>query len=1168
MIRKTLKFVFLPILAMILLALLAFSYLIYTEHGSRLAVDFAINKAAINAQYKTLQGTLAKGLTVNHVRYQDEAISLSIKQLEYQADWSLFDRHVDVSTMHIKDFEIWLKQAEKVDKKKQSITGFEWPFALDIKQLAVDNLIIHKSENSTQIQNIGASLQASGHILEVKKLQLHADEWILSSTATINSQDGLKYQLNPNLEINTTAWQVTSTGSVYGDLKSLQLDQNLMIDHPKINGDWSVTGQIQSLSTEPMVNLTLESHETSVIMDNQAVVVSDLQAVLAGTSNDFNFSIESDLQNESLPPAQLVVSGQGNTQHLQIDIAKMSTEAGQIELDGELDWRDQLAINGRLKLAEFNPKLLMPDWPGEVNGTAGFSINHNANGLLIVIKNNDIRGILKNQPFKLQGNVEYNNQQILAEQVLIGLGVNTLQADGHINNDQVDMSITLDWSDLSLFDPALNGHINGNLSLSGQYENPEFIASISAQSIHHKKFEIEQLSLNSQGVWQQDIKAEINANHLQVNNRVFNHIVINQTGWLDAHQIDIEVKHDDMQQNISLSGDYDLNGHLWQGQLQQHQLTMNSGNTISLLEPVDILWAETIDMTPACWQGEAQGTLCLDFHHTTQQFAANLTVNAMSLAPFQMWLPENLELTGLVDGKAKISLVNHELNLESNLNINEGIILVGQPEGQKSEVAISKLKLLANSNQGHSQVELEFETSNGDELMGKAYVESNKQQQWMIDGSIHGTVNNTELLNAMTDEINEITGNITVAGTIFGALNHPEIVLNFSQPTGHIQLSRMGTLIEQLNLQINSQLNNNKPIYQVKVTGLNLAQVNQGKFLSEGVLTLSKGLNAQPNWSYQGHLSGDNFMIFNTPELKLNVSPNLDIVANQQNMSINGDLLFDQGRVVIEQLPPETVANSGDLVIQTKENESQQTEYPIIFDINAIIRDRIELDVIGLEAQLSGSMQLQQRKNQPLTAKGTLNLEEGKYEVYGQNLDINTGEMVFIGPIDNPKLNVRASRKSLDGEVIAGVQLGGTVNNLQSELFSNPALTDIEILSYIMTGNGIDQAGSINAEQLKQTAILIGLNQGAPVFRQIQNTFGIDVLTIKESPDAEDTVIEAGKKINNKLYVSYNHGIFNRLGFWVLKYKLNKFLNLQTTQGEDQSIELVYTKKADVKKDN
>ncbi|MCB1583715.1 MAG: translocation/assembly module TamB domain-containing protein, partial [Xanthomonadales bacterium] len=795
-------------------------------------------------------------------------------------------------------------------------------------------------------------------------------------------------------------------------------------------------------------------------------------------------------------------------------------------------------------------------------------LNDTEDGLFISSKNNQILGQLKNQSFEFSGQLEYSNKQLQADQLMLNLGENTLQVNGIISAEQVDMSVSLDWSDLTLLDADLNGQLAGSLTIAGSHKKPEFQAKMQAQNLKFHDIQVKQLALNSQGVWQQDIQTSIKINDLALKDRLVDQLTIKQQGWLKEHQIDIDAEHDGLHQQANLTGAYNLTSHDWQGVLQQHQLSVPSGENIRLIKPVSVQWANnSINIDLACWVGQAEGTLCLNLKQTSQQMTADLTVDALSLVPFQMFLPSTLEVTGLANGSAKLALINNVLRMESNLEINDGVVKIWQSDTQKNEVIISKLLLAASSNQDGSTMLLDFATSDNDTLTGKVHITYGAQRQWLIDGTINGTIINTAAIKTLTSEISELEGRILLEAKIKGQLKQPEIQLNFSQPNGYMSLSRMGTVIEQLNLQVNTSTSKN-PNYHIKIIGQNLANINQGQFTSEGVLTITPEKNNKNQWNYKGLLSGKNFMIFNTPELKLHVSPQLNILANQQTMSIQGDLIFDQGRVVVEQLPPESVANSNDLVIIRNENTGETTAYPITFDINTIIANKLELDVIGLQALLSGSMHLKQLKDQPIVAKGTLNLEEGKYEVYGQKLDINTGEMIFNGSVDNPQLNVKASRKSLDGNVIAGVQLGGTVNNLQSKLFSEPTLSDIEILSYIMTGNGINQAGSINGEQLKQTAILLGLNQGAPVFRQIQNTFGIDVLTVKEAAKAEDTVIEAGKKVNDKLYIAYNHGIFNRLGFWVLKYKLNEFLNLQTTQGEDQSIELVYTRKAKTKKRN
>jgi translocation and assembly module TamB len=444
-------------------------------------------------------------------------------------------------------------------------------------------------------------------------------------------------------------------------------------------------------------------------------------------------------------------------------------------------------------------------------------------------------------------------------------------------------------------------------------------------------------------------------------------------------------------------------------------------------------------------------------------------------------------------------------------------------------------------------------------LLLEAKLDKANDQDWLINSTVKGVFNNSQILTELSDEINQSEGQISIDGSVQGPLNQPNINLTLNQVDGFITLTRLGTVLEQLKLSITTQ-GIKQPIYQIQLSGNNLSSINQGHIASQGTMRLT----SEQQWQYKGDITGENFMLLNLPEAKFNVSPKLSILADQQSTDIKGDLAIDYGHVVVKQLPASSIGNSADLQIHSAESE-KSVSYPISMNIRANIKQPIALDVIGLVAELTGSIQLIQTKEQSLAGTGVLNLNQGSYEIYGQKLDINEGELTFTGPLDNPRLKVKASRKSISGDVVAGVELGGTVNNLQSRLYSEPTLSDIEKLSYIMTGRGIENSGSLNGDQLKQAAIVMGLNQSSPIFSQIQSQFGIDVLTVKESAVAADTVVEAGKKINDKLYVSYNQGLFNRLGFWVLKYRINQFLNLQTTQGEDQSIELVYTRKADTK---
>ncbi|MFP3617140.1 translocation/assembly module TamB domain-containing protein, partial [Paraburkholderia sp. SIMBA_050] len=81
---------------------------------------------------------------------------------------------------------------------------------------------------------------------------------------------------------------------------------------------------------------------------------------------------------------------------------------------------------------------------------------------------------------------------------------------------------------------------------------------------------------------------------------------------------------------------------------------------------------------------------------------------------------------------------------------------------------------------------------------------------------------------------------------------------------------------------------------------------------------------------------------------------------------------------------------------------------------------------------------------------GELNLIEGTYLAFGQDLIIRTGQIGFSGAIDKPHLNIKAIRNpnnTADG-VIAGVTLTGSVEQPNLKVFSEPGMDQAQALAY------------------------------------------------------------------------------------------------------------------------
>lgn|GEM_PF-1674267 len=1183
MIVKTIKYLLLIMLVLLLLLIGLLSFVLYSESGSRLALNYGLKLAEVDITYQELQGNLASGMAFTDLSYTADGVQVTVKNLAYQSDWRWFDRHVTLNKLQASQVSINLETNDQ--PSTEPFSGFEMPLTIDINALQANEITL--SQDGELLQTIDAvklTAQVQSDRILLQDMQVKAPEQQLQVQGETEFGQGLAYDLETQWQLTTentdVNGQVNGQGSVNGNLEKVQLNQQVDLKLPTLAGPLSVQGEVRMAADStgsPTVQLNVSSKQLQIATAESPLILSDLNGHVSGAIDAYQLGLTGILQpttvaDQPLPTSKLSITGHGTATAITVDQASIDSAAGTIDLSGQVDWQNQLSLSGQLNTRNFSPQAILPDWPGDVSGEVFFEVQEVEDGWRIDTSNNQLSGTLKGQAFELSGAVVYQSEAISSDNLLIKLGDNEITMNGQMTANEVDLVAAVNATELSLLSSSLKGQVVGDLKLSGQQLQPNIDLNLQVTEFKYQNNHIDQLTISSQGVWESDLTSTIKISQAVFNSFEINNAQINQTGWLDQHKINFAMTTPDLTTSGDLSGGLmdaqkspiqtwaELGvGVAWQGQFNQHQLTLETKETIELQSPVGITYDQRLQIDQACWLGVSAGTLCINLQDIagTEALSGAISLNAFNVLAFKTWLPQGLEITGLADGQADFNWSPDNLIIDGRLALNGGEIETAGVSKNEYQADIETLILQASTNQGQVTLNGETEWSDGSQFKVQGTIQSSPGTLSTIDASLSGKFINTAFIAELTEEVSEIQGQLEISGDIQGTLDQPRINFNLSQPEGYLQLARLGTLIEQSNINI-STTGTNKPVYVIEYHGINVPESNEGEVTSQGELSLT-----DKGWLYQGRVTGNSFMVVNTPQAQFNVTPDVQIKATNEQLDLRGDILIDYGHVKVSQLPPSTVSNSADLVVVTAE-EDEETAYQVVLDLNAKIKDVIELDVTGLDADLQGGIQLKQGINEKLQAYGDLSLIDGTYEIYNQKLDIITGELNFNGQLDNPKIAVKAARKATSDDVVAGVELGGTLTNLRSTLYSNPEVPDVEKLTYIMTGQGINNANNLDAAALEQTALLLGISQTSPLFNQIQNQFGIDVFTIKGGSDEQDTVLEAGKNLGNRFYVSYNQGLFDQLGYWLIKYKINKYLNLETTQGEAQSVDLVYTRQAEV----
>ncbi len=144
-------------------------------------------------------------------------------------------------------------------------------------------------------------------------------------------------------------------------------------------------------------------------------------------------------------------------------------------------------------------------------------------------------------------------------------------------------------------------------------------------------------------------------------------------------------------------------------------------------------------------------------------------------------------------------------------------------------------------------------------------------------------------------------------------------------------------------------------------------------------------------------------------------------------------------------------------------------------DLHVDMGEKLRIRGRGIDTGLRGELRLTSPEGR-LAVNGTLRAVDGTYQAYGEKLTIDRGVITFVGPIENPRLDIEATRPDLDVRV--GVLVSGTALNPRVRLFSEPDLSDVDKLSWLVLGKASTSAGGTETALLQRAALALLSGEG------------------------------------------------------------------------------------------
>jgi len=532
-----------------------------------------------------------------------------------------------------------------------------------------------------------------------------------------------------------------------------------------------------------------------------------------------------------------------------------------------------------------------------------------------------------------------------------------------------------------------------------------------------------------------------------------------------------------------------------------------------------------------------------------------LNWQALDLGRLQIFLPAGLTAEGRLAGEARGSWASGGVLTATGSAAVEGGRLVGVLAESQISLLLKTGRFDWDWQDRYLQGEVSLVLEEYGRLAGRFNLPLSARlplafdPQGPLNASLAGQMRETGLIPALFPGVlQETRGQVEIDLTATGQWQKPLL-------RGRLQLVDAGAYVPSAGIELRDiVLDAELAGDEVRLTNLAL-QSGTGSLHGQGVLRLA-------NWrpvSYQATLEGEGVQLVNLPELQLLVTPRLSLQGTPAGMTVSGTVTVPE--MLLRGVEQSALVNpSEDVIIVGQELPAEPLErFALKANIGLLLGEHVLLQARGLDARLTGGLDLTIAGLDQMRAKGLITVAEGSFNAHGAKLDIQRGQVLFNGPVEAPTLDILAIRTVR--KVKAGVRVTGTPQAPNITLYSEPAMPDSDRLAYIVLGRPF--ARNSGEADMMMTAAGVMLSEGESVVLQdrLKRQLGLDALGFEAGDDEGDvaaSMLTIGKYLSPNLYVSIGQSLFTETSEFRMRYSLGENWEVESTTGTESGVDLFY----------
>ena len=237
---------------------------------------------------------------------------------------------------------------------------------------------------------------------------------------------------------------------------------------------------------------------------------------------------------------------------------------------------------------------------------------------------------------------------------------------------------------------------------------------------------------------------------------------------------------------------------------------------------------------------------------------------------------------------------------------------------------------------------------------------------------------------------------------------------------------------------------------------------------------------------------------------------------------------------------------------------AEQRDFATRLDVALDLGPALRIKGRGIDTFLRGTLEITNPAKQ-FAVRGDVRAERGTYKAYGQKLEIERGVLSFVGPVEDPRLDILAVRPNLDVQV--GVAVSGSALNPRVKLYSDQDMSDTDKLSWLMLGRASDGLGRADTALLQRAAMALLAGEGESPTDTFLSAIGLSDFGVRQTGEGTEqtTTVSLGKQLSRRWYVGYERSINATAGTWQLIYRIAQRFTVRAQSGEDSAVDLIWS---------